>query len=101
MSIPQIARFRHHAKIERSHEPILKKGSKMQRQTRRQRLETAAIVVGYAMSRFDAAYLASRGLTSWRACFEEAGRAMRKPPATFKNLRDEFDPIHANSRQGW
>lgn len=67
----------------------------------RQRLETAAIVVGYAMSRMDSHYLATRGVKSWRKAFEQAGQALSVRPASLKNLRDEFDPIHSNRRAGW
>ena len=69
------------------------------------RLATEALLIGYAMSRldagYDAGYLAARGHRTWRAAFAEAGAALGKPPATLKNLRDEFDPVHANSRRGW
>lgn len=67
----------------------------------RRRLETKAIVLGYAMSRLDTSYLARLGHGSWRRAFQEAAEALELPPATFKNLRDEFDPVHPNPRQGW
>lgn len=67
----------------------------------RTRLETEAIVIGYAMSRLDRNYLAARHYTTWEQAFLEAAHALADPPATFKNLRDEFDPIHPNSRRGW
>jgi len=64
-------------------------------------LETEALVLGYAMSRLDRAYLAGRGLTTWKAAFAEAARSLDVPAASLKNLRDEFDPIHDNARKGW
>ncbi len=64
-------------------------------------LETEALVIGYAMSRLDAVYLAMRGLQRWTQAFEEAGKALSVPASTFKNLRDEFDPFHSNARTGW
>jgi hypothetical protein len=67
----------------------------------RQRLETEAIVLGYAMSRLDQDYLAARNCSTWKHAFTEAADALSKPRSTFKNLRDEFDPVHDNSRQGW
>ncbi len=67
----------------------------------RTRLETKSLVIGYAMSRLDDEYLAVRGLTKWRQAFAEAAAALSEPAASFKNLRDEFDPFHANSRLGW
>jgi hypothetical protein len=68
---------------------------------RRMLLETEALVLGYAMSRLDGAYLAGRGLKTWRAAFAEAARSLKVPAASMKNLRDEFDPLHENSRKGW
>jgi len=58
----------------------------------RLRLDTEAIVIGYAMSRLDRIYLAVRHCATWDQAFLEAGGALSNPPATFKNLRDEFDP---------
>ena len=65
------------------------------------RLEFEAIVVAYAMSRLDRRYLQLRGLRTWREAFTEASHAMDAPASSFKNLRDEFDPLHGNNRQGW
>lgn len=64
-------------------------------------LDTAAIVVGYAMSRLDKLYLRSFDHRSWRSAFEAAGKNLGVPPASLKNLRDEFDPLHGNHRLGW
>lgn len=64
-------------------------------------LETSAITIGYAMSRLDARYLRARKCTSWRQAFQQAATALDAPPASFKNLRDEFDPVHGNMRRGW
>ena len=67
----------------------------------RTRLETEALVIGYAMSRLDTTYLVGRGIGTWQQAFDEAAHALAEPPASFKNLRDEFDPVHPNPRQGW
>jgi hypothetical protein len=67
----------------------------------RTRLETKALVIGYAMSRLDDAYLAARKCSTWRDAFAEAATSLDEPPASFKNLRDEFDPMHPNPRMGW
>ncbi len=53
------------------------------------------------MSRLDHRYLYCRGLNSWREAYREASKSLMEPDATFKNLRDEFDPIHLNPRKGW
>jgi hypothetical protein len=67
----------------------------------RKRIETEAIVVGYAMSRLDSRYLAALGVKSWRSAFDKAAASLGVPRASMKNLRDEFDPIHTNARAGW
>ncbi|MDQ3248759.1 MAG: DUF3883 domain-containing protein, partial [Chloroflexota bacterium] len=58
-------------------------------------------VVGYAMSRLDYDYLIARHFSTWGQAYAEATQALDRPPTTFKNLRDEFDPVHPNSRRGW
>lgn len=69
--------------------------------TNRKRLETAAIIVGYAMSRLDIRYLQSQGVRTWKAAFDRGAKALGVPPTSLKNLRDEFDPFHDNRRRGW
>ncbi len=64
-------------------------------------LETSALIVGYAMSRLDRGYLDAHKLKSWKAAFRRAGEALKVTPASIKNLRDEFDPVHKNARKGW
>ncbi len=65
------------------------------------RLATEAIVIGYAMSRLDVKYLVARRLQTWGQVYVEAGNTLSCPPMSLKNLRDEFDPVHANPRRGW
>ena len=67
----------------------------------RRRLETESRVIGYAMSRLDGKYLAARKMEGWWDAFREAAQALNASAASFKNLRDEFDPVHPNSRLGW
>jgi hypothetical protein len=64
-------------------------------------IETAAIIVAYAMSRFDKEFLRKFGYNSWSKAFLGTGKALGVRPASMKNLRDEFDPIHPNGRRGW
>ena len=73
----------------------------MQDERIRARLETEAIVIGYAMSRLNKSYYSARGFVTWKRAYAEAGAALTRPPQTFKNLRDEFDPVHSNVREGW
>ncbi len=73
----------------------------MSEERKRFRIETEAIVIGYAMSRLDTGYLAAREFKTWEQAFAEAAKSLAKPPRTFDNLRDEFDPVHSNPRRGW
>lgn len=68
---------------------------------RAKRLETEAIVIGYAMSRLDRAFLSSFEVRSWKSAFSLAAKAIGVRESSLKNLRDEFDPIHNNLRKGW
>ena len=68
---------------------------------KRARIETEAIVVGYAMSRLDRLYLTMRSAKTWEQAFREVADALSIPVLSIKNLRDEFDPVHANPRHGW
>lgn len=69
--------------------------------SRKPRLETSALIVGYAMSRLIRAYWETRGQESWKAAFADAAKHLNVAPASIKNLRDEFDPIHGDARRGW
>lgn len=73
----------------------------MATQLRKPLLETSALIVGYAMSRLDHAYLEARHVKSWKEAFAQAGKLLKVAPASLKNLRDEFDPVHGNARRGW
>jgi hypothetical protein len=53
------------------------------------------------MSRLDDRYLRSQGVRTWKAAFDRAAKILRVRPTSLKNLRDEFDPFHDNSRRGW
>lgn len=67
---------------------------------KRTRLNTEALLLGYAMSRMDSDYLHALGFPTWHAAFNQAGSALSVPPNSIKNLRDEFDPAFANTRVG-
>jgi hypothetical protein len=53
------------------------------------------------MSRLDDAYLEVRNYPFWRVAYEDASKVLGLPPASLKNLRDEFDPFFDNGRKGW
>ncbi len=67
----------------------------------RKLIEVEAIIVAYAMSRLDAQFLMRFSYESWREAFRATGSRLGVPPASMKNLRDEFDPLHPNGRKGW
>jgi hypothetical protein len=67
----------------------------------RRLIEFEAIVVAYAMSRLDAKFLQLFEYKSWRQAFADAAARFGVAPASMKNLRDEFDPVHGNARKGW
>ncbi len=73
----------------------------MAKKPRKPLLETSALIIGYAMSRLDKAYLEAQRLKGWKEAFRRAGEALDVAPASIKNLRDEFDPVHGNARRGW
>lgn len=68
---------------------------------RRRPIGTSDIIVGYAMSRLDQQFLREFGFRSWHTAFKEVSQRLHILPASVKNLRDEFDPVHGNSRRGW
>jgi hypothetical protein len=65
------------------------------------RLETEALIIGYAMSRLDVEYFRYRNVRSWQASYDEAALALGVRASSLRNLRDEFDPFHSNERRGW
>jgi hypothetical protein len=67
----------------------------------RKLIEVEAIIVAYAMSRLNLDFLKRFSYRSWREAFQDTGSRLRVPPASMKNLRDEFDPLHPNARKGW
>ena len=67
----------------------------------RQVIEYESLIVAYAMSRLDRRFLEEKGLPSWNAAFKKIGSQINTKPASLKNLRDEFDPVHDNTRRGW
>jgi hypothetical protein len=69
--------------------------------SRKRLLKTSEIIVGYAMSRLNRAYLDARNVKTWTAAYAQAEDLLKVTRTSFKNLRDEFDPYHGNARRGW
>lgn len=59
------------------------------------------MVCGYYLSRFDQRAYDRLGYRSQQAAHEALGKALEVPTESIKNWRDEFDPVHENTRQGW
>ncbi|MDO8495236.1 MAG: DUF3883 domain-containing protein [bacterium] len=60
-----------------------------------------ALVIAYYLSRFDKNGYLTLGYKSFNEAAREVGRILDVKPNTVKNMRDEFDPYHQNSRIGW
>lgn len=61
-----------------------------------------AILCGLYLSKFDQEGLSVLGFRSFKEAFNALGAAIGAKPASIKNYRDEFDPLHpGNPRQGW
>lgn len=59
------------------------------------------ILTGFYLSKYDLAGLKSLGFESFKEAFNVIGYSLGSRPATIKNYRDEFDPLHTNPRKGW
>ncbi len=64
------------------------------------RIEAEMLIVGYAMSRLGRRYLQAFHYRTWQDAYMEASSILGAPPASFKNLRDEFDPFLSTERRG-
>ncbi len=60
-----------------------------------------ALVVAYYLSRYDKAAYDQLGYRTKTGAHEEIGRILGVNPNSVKNMRDEFDPLHDNTRAGW
>jgi hypothetical protein len=60
-----------------------------------------ALIVAYYLSKFDWKAIENLGYKKFRHAFEDIGRILDVKPNTIKNMRDEFDPLNPNERQGW
>lgn len=58
------------------------------------------LYVSYYLSRFDKQAYEARGFGNQKQTHDHIGKLLDVKPATVKNWRDEFDPIH-DARAGW
>jgi len=66
-----------------------------------ERSHVLGLMCGYYLSRFDGGAYDSLHLGNKTQTHAAIARALGVPPLSLKNWRDEFDPAHENSRQGW
>ncbi|OOC58739.1 hypothetical protein [Paenibacillus ihbetae] len=60
-----------------------------------------ALIVAYYLSKFDAKSIRKLGFKNATNAFNSIGTSLSIKANTIKNLRDEFDSVHDNPRQGW
>lgn len=60
-----------------------------------------ALVIAFYLSKFDDRAYEALGFGNQGETHEAIGRQLGVKPNTIKNMRDEFDPLHANKRVGW
>jgi hypothetical protein len=59
------------------------------------------MICGYYLSKFDPQSYEKLGFPTQLATHRAIGATLGVPPQSIQNWRDEFDPIHPNSRKGW
>jgi hypothetical protein len=59
------------------------------------------MICGYYLSRFDPASYVMLGHATQVATHNAIATSLGVRPKSVQNWRDEFDPIHSNSRKGW
>lgn len=60
-----------------------------------------ALIVSYYLSRCDKEAYKHLGYSSFNQAANDIGNILDVNPNTIKNMRDEFDPYHENTRIGW
>ena len=60
-----------------------------------------ALIIAYYLSRLDKRGYLLLGYKSFNEATRKIGAILDVKPNTIKNMRDEFDPYHQNSRIGW
>jgi len=66
-----------------------------------ERSHALGMISGYYLSRCDERAYQSLGFENKTATHIELARAFGIKPASVRNWRDEFDPVHENPRRGW
>ena len=64
-------------------------------------LRDKSVISGLYLSKFDLEGLNKLDFESFSEAFNVIGFSLGVQPASIKNYRDEFDPLHPNNRKGW
>lgn len=60
-----------------------------------------ALIIGFYLSKYDRKGVSALGYSTFAEAFEDSSRCLKVKRNTIKNMRDEFDPVHSNTRVGW
>jgi hypothetical protein len=60
-----------------------------------------ALIISYYLSKYDRFALINLGYDSFAQAFRDIGDRLQVKPNLIKNMRENFDPLHPNSRVGW
>jgi len=60
-----------------------------------------ALIVAYYISKYDDVALSNLGFKSWSECFQRVNSVLGTNINSIRNMRDEFDSIHDNTRVGF
>ncbi|MDQ0878974.1 hypothetical protein QFZ77_007633 [Paenibacillus sp. V4I3] len=60
-----------------------------------------ALIISYYLSKFDRKALSNLGYKTFTEAFNDIGERLGVKPNSIKNMRENFDPLHANTRVGW
>lgn len=60
-----------------------------------------ALIVAYYLSKYNSTSLDRLGYKTQADCFEDISKILGINKNSIRNMRDEFDPLHDNSRQGF
>ena len=66
-----------------------------------ERNRVLGLVCGYYLSKFDKIAYEHLGYKTQAETHIAIGEILHVLPNTIKNWRDEFDPVHENTRRGW
>ncbi|PWW32308.1 uncharacterized protein DUF3883 [Cytobacillus oceanisediminis] len=60
-----------------------------------------ALIVAFYLSKFNKKALLNLNFSNFTEAFRVIGEILNVKQNTIKNMRDEFDPLYPNGRQGW